>query len=206
MTWDARQLLILIPAAGGASRMGGSDKCLEDVSGEPALRRAARLAAATGAQVVVTLPAGGPFRAGRLAALDGLALRPLTVADSGEGMAASLRAGACAAAGLRAMMVLMPDMPGIGAADLATVIGRFALDAGRPLRATAEDGTPGHPVIFPRRLLARVASITGDRGARDVLLGEDVGLCPLPGRAAVTDLDTPADWAAWRQEARRPPG
>jgi CTP:molybdopterin cytidylyltransferase MocA len=40
--------------------------------------------------------------------------------------------------------------------------------------------------------------LNGDRGARIVLEGETVRVLPLPGRRAVTDLDTPEDWEAWR--------
>jgi molybdenum cofactor cytidylyltransferase len=41
-------------------------------------------------------------------------------------------------------------------------------------------------------------SLHGDQGARAVLAQEDVGLIALPGQNAITDLDTPEAWAAWR--------
>lgn len=194
----ASGLVILIPAAGASRRMRGADKCLEHLAGEPALRRAARLAALSGARVVVTLPDTGPLRPARQMALAGLGVTTLPVRDAHEGMAASLRAGVRWAAGARGLMVLLPDMPGIGIAELTAVIDAFARDESRPVRGAAADGTPGHPVLFPQRLFAEIAVLTGDEGARRVLSGEDVRLCPLPGRAAIDDLDTPEDWAAWR--------
>ena len=193
------EVAVLIPAAGASRRMGGRDKCLEMVGAEPALRRTARLAAESGARVLVTLPDTGPLLPGRLLSLTGLAVTVLPVKDAQEGMAASLREGARAAGVARGLMVLLPDMPGIGAPEIARAIAAFRLDETRALRATAEDGTPGHPVIFPHRLFARIAALTGDQGGRQALMGEDVRLCPLPGRTALTDLDTPQDWANWRQ-------
>jgi molybdenum cofactor cytidylyltransferase len=42
--------------------------------------------------------------------------------------------------------------------------------------------------------------LTGDQGARDLLRAhaDDVRAVVLPARHAVTDLDTPEDWANWR--------
>lgn len=193
-------LAILVPAAGASRRMRGSDKLLEDVGGEPALRHAAALAAETGAHVIVTLPASGPLVPARRAVLMGLGVRVVQIPDAHEGMAASLRAGARNIGQAEGLMVLMPDMPDIDSADLARMIAAFAADPTRPVRATTEDGAEaGHPVILPRRLMQQMAVLTGDRGGRVVLEGEAVQSVALPGRRAVTDLDTPEDWEAWRR-------
>ena len=78
-------------------------------------------------------------------------------------------------------------------------------DGERIVRATAMDGRAGHPVVFPARCLAEMAALQGDEGARAVLAAHEVAHVALPGRRAVTDLDTPEDWAAWRaREARKP--
>src|SRR5690606_18764083 len=64
---------ILIPAAGAARRMGGTDKLLEPgAGGASLLRHAAEAAVTTGARVIVTLPGAGPFLPGRQGALAGL--------------------------------------------------------------------------------------------------------------------------------------
>ncbi|MFN0116136.1 MAG: NTP transferase domain-containing protein [Paracoccaceae bacterium] len=192
------EVVILIPAAGAARRMLGADKLMEPVGEETALRRAARLAASTGARVAVTLPQGGPHAAPRRAELTGLGVTAIPLPDAHEGMAASLRAGARAAGAAEGLMVLLPDMPGIGGEDLAALIRAFAADPTRPVRAASGDGRPGHPAILPRRLFADLLVLAGDEGARRVLAGEVVTLVPLDGDRAVTDLDTPEDWQAWR--------
>ena len=71
-------------------------------------------------------------------------------------------------------------------------------DGASIIRATTEDGHPGHPVIFPAALLPEMAALRGDAGARDLLSRHPVRFLALPGSRAVTDLDTPEDWAAWR--------
>lgn len=200
-------LVILIPAAGAASRMHGTDKLLEDVGGEPVLRRVTRLATETGATVLVALPDTGPYLPARRAAVMGLGARVVPVADSHEGMAASLRAGAQEIGPAEGLMVLLPDMPDIDQADLGQMISAFAEEPTVPLRATDADGTTdGHPVILPRRLMQELAVLNGDRGARVVLDGERIRRIPLPARHAVTDLDTPEDWAAWRAATAKEEG
>lgn len=186
---------ILILAAGSSSRMRGADKLMEVVGGRPLVARAALAALATGCPVVVTLP---PDRPARAASLEGLALTRVTVADTAEGLAASLRSGLRGVSG--PVLVLLADLPEIGTEDLATLIARHEAVPERILRATAEDGTPGHPVLFPGWVLPDLRALQGDSGAREVLARhrDRVEAVPLPGRRAVTDLDTPEDWAAWR--------
>lgn len=197
----AGPVAILIPAAGASRRMRGADKLLEEVDGEALLRRQVRRALAAGGPVIVCLP---PDARTRGAALDGLAVRAVTVPDPSEGMAAAIRAGLAVLPGdALAVMILLPDLPDIESADIAAMIAAFRADPAAPiLRATAEDGTPGHPVIFPRRHVAALARATGDAGGRAILQGAaDLRAFPLTGRRAVTDLDTPEAWADWR--ARR---
>jgi len=191
-------LAILIPAAGTSSRMGGRDKLLEEVEGEPLLRRQACWALATGLPVLVTLPAGQPGRRATLDGLKGLEVEPL--ADAAEGMAASLRAGGAWAAsiGARGLMVVLGDMPDLRPDDLGKLAQAFASEPRKVWRATDETGRDGHPVILPARLFGRLAGLAGDAGARPLLTGEEIGRVALAGHRATTDLDTPQDWAAWR--------
>ncbi|MBE0452328.1 MAG: nucleotidyltransferase family protein [Roseovarius sp.] len=186
---------VLLPAAGASRRMRGRDKLLEVVRGRALLRERAEVALSVSADVLVTLPPGGGPRA---AVLEGLPVARLNVPDAAEGMAASLRAGAewVQARGASALMVLLPDMPDLTAGNLKTVLQAF--DEKTILRATSEDGRPGHPVIFPAALLPELAILSGDEGARALLRDRPVTLLPLPGERAITDLDTPEAWAAWR--------
>lgn len=181
--------------------MRGADKLLETVAGQPLLRHQAQTALATGARVFVTLP---PDRPERALALAGLPVTALTVPDPSEGLAASIRAGVAALPeGAAAVMILLADLPDLAPADLALMIDAFRDDPAAPiLRATAADGTPGHPVILPRRHFGALLALRGDDGARDLLRdAPDLRRIALPGTRATTDLDTPEAWAAWRSRA-----
>ncbi len=181
--------------------MGGPDKLLEEAGGEPLLARVVARAAAAGARVIVALPQADIARRGALAGIGiGGAVEIVPVADPGEGMAASLRAGA-RRAGPGPLMIALADMPDLDTSDYARLLAAFREDPATPLRAAAEDGTPGHPVILPTALAAGLAALKGDRGARGLIGPGPVRIMPLPGRRALTDLDTPEDWDAWRASA-----
>lgn len=192
---QAGPTLILIPAAGASSRMRGGDKLLEQVDGVPQLARAATAALGTRCAVAVTLR---PEDAARRAVLDGLPVTLIPVPDAGLGMSASLRRGAAACPPDHALMVLPADMPDIGTIDLTRMLDAQSVHPDRILRATSQDGRPGNPVLFPPRLVPRFSDLTGDEGARRLLADEAPVPVTLPLRRALTDLDTPEDWATWR--------
>ncbi len=189
---------ILILAAGASSRMAPRDKLLEEIGGEPLLRRVARRAVETGAPVIVVLPPDRPLRA---QALYGLPLTCVIAPDAANGMTASLRAGIAALPpGTPGAMILPADMPGPTTEDLRQMLDLFDAHPQTILRATAEDGREGHPAVFPADLFGALRELTGDEGGRSVLKANRhrLRLVPLPGDRAVLDLDTPEDWAAFR--------
>ncbi|KNX40881.1 Purine catabolism protein PucB [Roseovarius tolerans] len=191
-------VLILIPAAGASSRMRGRDKLMEEVRGAPLLRDRVEMALGLGHPVLVTLPPDRPRRAEALRDLAHPQLSTLVVEDAATGLSASLRAGADWA--LRhdhsALMVLLPDLPDLTEKDIRAVL--QAYDEKEIIRATAQDGTPGHPVLFPSHFLPAMRHLTGDQGAQDILRANPVQTVRLPGTRATTDLDTPEAWTAWR--------
>ncbi|MCB1354992.1 MAG: nucleotidyltransferase family protein [Maritimibacter sp.] len=189
---------ILIPAAGRSTRMRGRDKLLEPVRGRPLLADRAGVASRAAASVVVALPPR-PEAPARWDALEGLTVTRIAVASPAAGMAASLVAGIAALpASATGVMILPADMPDITADDLTVLLDAF--DGLHILRGASDAGEPGHPVLFPAADFPALAALTGDRGARALLAADPgrVKRVPLPGRHALTDLDTPEDWAAWR--------
>ncbi len=196
-------LAILIPAAGASRRMKGRDKLLEPVAGGiPLLAERIACARATGAPVLVALPPRAQAPARWQAAQDGQRIEVAGSAGMGHSIAALARALPEAAKGA---LILPADMPDIDLSDLKAMAQAF--DAKHVLRATSSDGRHGHPVIFPRAMFARLKALSGDQGARALLSGAPIRLVALPGEHALTDLDTPEAWAAWRarQQGASPP-
>ena len=181
---------VLVLAAGRSSRMRGADKLLEEIDGTPLILRAVRAALRAAPEVVVTLPPASPRRAW-------LADAPVRIVEVEGPMSASLAAG-IAAVTRDAATVHLADMPEIGADALTRMAEAWTGSDAPILRAVAADGTPGQPVTFDRRLFPDLAALHGDRGARDLIARHGFAPVPLPGRAALVDLDTPEDWAAWR--------
>ena len=191
---------ILLPAAGASSRMRGGDKLLEQVAGAPVLSVMARRAISVSPHVAVTLR---PADDARRTALAALPVTVLEVPDAAEGMAASLRIGAGWAIALQvsAMMIALPDMPDITADDMRALIEKHSENPQSALRAATASGAAGHPTILPAQLFPAMTALHGDTGARDLLRADPPRLHRLSGLRAVTDLDTPEAWAAWRGQS-----
>lgn len=189
--------VILVLAAGASSRMGGVDKLLIEAGGEPLLRRVVRRACDTGLSVVVAVAPGRP---GRAETIRGLPATLVEVPRAGGGMAESLKAAAAAAPETAPVMIVLADMPDIETSDMLALKKAFEAEGGdRLVQAATSDGTPGQPVLFPARLRARLAALTGDRGGREILKDEDPLLVPLSGDRARIDLDTPEAIEEWRK-------
>tara|TARA_Y100001951_G_scaffold53949_1_gene42782 strand:+ start:134 stop:736 length:603 start_codon:yes stop_codon:yes gene_type:complete len=192
-------LPVILLAAGASSRMRGRDKLMEDVDGQPLLRRQTRLAQSVGPVTVALPPAPHP----RYTALTGLDITPLPIPDAAEGMGASLRrAFADLPPDTAAAMVMLADMPDLEPSDLARLAASVDLSSETLVwRAATEDDRPGHPIIFAAALFDQLKRLSGDDGGRAVVRGAGgwVQMVPLPGQRARLDLDTPEDWAAWRK-------
>jgi len=194
-----KPLPVILLAAGASTRMRGRDKLLEEVDGQPLLRRQARLAQGIGPVIVALPPAPHP----RYTALSGLDVTALPIAEAAEGMGASLRAAfAALPAQTPAAMVMLADMPELQAEDLARLAEAVDTDSDTLIwRAATSGGAPGHPIVFAAALFELLKQLTGDDGGRAVVqrAADRVYMVPLPGDRARLDLDTPEDWAAWRQ-------
>ncbi|KIN60887.1 4-diphosphocytidyl-2C-methyl-D-erythritol synthase [Sulfitobacter noctilucae] len=195
-----RCLPIIILAAGTSSRMRGRDKLLEDVDGVPLLRsQVCKALKANLGPVLVALP---PAPHARYAALAGLEVALVPVADAQEGMNASLRAAfAAVPIGAAQAMLLLADLPDITTDDLHRVANAVAeYPKSLVWRGVTADGAPGHPIVFDATLFNAFQQLTGDEGGQSVIQTANgrITLVPLHGDRARRDLDTPEDWAAWR--------
>lgn len=178
--------------------MRGKDKLLEPVHGLPVLRLQTTRAMALGLPVLVTL---GPDQDARRAVISDLGVTIIEVPDAGEGMAASLRRAALERDEGQPMIVLLPDVPGVRSFEMREVWHAFrSRKCDAVVRGTDPEGRPGTPLCLPSRVADRFVNLTGDEGGRTALTGEHVHPVPFPDDRATRDLDTPEDWAEWRQE------
>lgn len=121
-------------------------------------------------------------------------LRMIHCPEHAEGMGATLRTGVAALpADAAGVFVFLGDMPLIPAAILPPLAAAIA--AGAPAAAPSFHGQRGHPVLFAKAQLPKLAALTGDEGARSVLreLGDALVLVPTEDPGVLADVDRPGD-------------
>ncbi|MDJ0850439.1 MAG: nucleotidyltransferase family protein [Myxococcota bacterium] len=180
-------------AAGGSRRLGRPKQLLVE-EGEALVRRAARAALDAGVEEVVVVL--GAHAAEVADALAGLALRTVENADWRAGLGSSIACGVRAAEG-DAVLLLLADQPGVDAALLRRLLA--AARAGHRRVACAYDDVRGVPALFSDPDdLARLAELSGDRGARTLLAARPDSVHAIDAPEAAFDIDDEADWARWR--------
>ena len=187
----------VVLAAGGASRFG-SPKQLAELDGRPLLQHAvdAMLAVPAIDPVVVVLGAEAErVRAG----VDLGAARSVVCEEWADGMAESLRCGVEAVGDCDWVIVTLGDQPRVTPQVIAAVMDEAeSAPAGTAAVRATYDGAPGHPVALGRAMLPRVAQLSGDAGARDLLGGADVRTFEAARLCDPADVDTPEELEALR--------
>lgn len=191
------RIAALVLAAGRSSRMvgmGGGNKLLAEVAGMPLALYAVNAALASRA-TSVTVVTG--FEAGKIEALvAGPRVAIVRNPDYAEGMSTSLRHGIAALpADVDGVVVLLADMPRINAAHIDALIAQFAVSPN--IVVPMQSGRRGNPVLWPRSHFAALQSITGDKGARELLSrhADEVVALEITNDAIFADVDTLEDLA-----------
>lgn len=196
----------LVLAAGAASRFVGGGKLRQELAGRPVLGWVLDSLADAAVTDVVVVASGEDERTAALAARCGarLAVNPAPARGMGYSIACGMAAVPRTA---RGVLVCLGDMPLVQPATYRALAD--ALESGSPTAdviAPAWQGRRGNPVLFGSRHFGALAVLDGDRGARDLLARDAVGLLVVdvddPG--VVSDIDRMEDLAAARMllEAR----
>ncbi len=200
----------IILAAGASRRLGEPKQLLRDTTGYSLLRRVVEDAVAGGCAPVYVVV--GAHDAAIRAILEGTAARLVVNAAWEEGMSSSIRAGIAAVrsdvahdeaatAGTIDGVLLMPcDQPAISAQHIRSLRAGFqdALLDGPSRIVSRYQGVLGTPAIWPVHDFDALSALSGDRGARTLLHGNERAIDLVDG---ALDLETPADVAAWRGAA-----
>ena len=180
----------ILLAAGSGSRFGGDKLRAQLPDGTPIGARAAR---AMKAALVETLAVVRPEDSPLAAMLQDAGAVVTACPDARLGMGASLAHAIRAAADADAWVVALADMPLIRHSTFESIIA--ALERGALIVAPRYQGKRGHPVGFAAALGARLAALSGDAGARDILRDEAkrVVLIDVDDPGILADIDTPAE-------------
>lgn len=183
----------LILAAGKGSRFGGR-KQLADLDGRPLLEHAIlAMTASPVGRVAVVLGAGAESV---IARVDFHGAEPILCERWEEGQSASLACGLAELPGCEAAVVTLGDLPHLSTNAIRRVIAARG-EGIEAVRATYS-GAPGHPVLLERELVDRMRDVTGDHGARNLLLSVSQREVPCDDLGGGEDVDTPAQLDALR--------
>jgi molybdenum cofactor cytidylyltransferase len=183
-------VLGVVLAAGGSTRMG-RPKQLAELDGRPLLAHV--LAAVDAAPVDRVVVALGGAADAVLEQVDLGRAEPLVVDGWAAGMGHVL-ASTLAKAGddWEAVVVLLGDQPLVPGGAVARVVEAWRSGAGPVVTATY-GGRPGHPRLFDRGLLPELLQLTGDTGARDLVLAAAASHPDRVHRVEVGDLGSDTD-------------
>lgn len=210
----------IVLAAGRSSRMGPErNKLVEPIAGRPLVAWPVDALLEAGVDPVLVVTG---FEAERVqSALGGSSCRFVRHERWSEGMGSSLARGMRELLALalwpplEAVLVCVGDLPGLRAEHVTRVI-EAALEARAAPDTNDEKSTipptalvvpthatrRGHPVLFGSRYFADLARVTGDEGARSILIQNkhSVNLFELDSPAILADIDTPVDLAEARSQ------
>lgn len=187
---DARTAGVLL-AAGTSSRFGDANKLLVEVDGEPIIRRAARSLVDSALDPVVVVLG---YEADRVR--DALGDLPVSVVENPDyaaGQASSVRTGVDAVAeeSVDAVLIALGDMPDVSTDTIDALVAAYDAGVGDVL-AAAYEGRRGNPVLFDASFFDALGDLSGDVGARSILL--ESGTCVETGDPGVLrDVDEPGD-------------
>lgn len=191
---NSARLGAVLLAAGRSERMGGPNKLLMRIDGQPLVRRTLRALQAVPIGHIVTV-LGRDAQAVRIE-LDALPVRTFCRAPPAADQQVSIDIGLRALPeGLEAILVVLADQPLLDADDLRWLVERWReLPRGCAARPVFE-GRPGNPVILDGALREPVLAAGPALGCRGYLQAHPqlVHRLSAPNDHFVVDVDTTAD-------------
>ncbi len=182
----------LLLAAGSSRRMGKENKLLTDVDGTAMVTRVAKQITASQAEglMVVTGHEKDQVELALKNYATGFAHNP----DFADGLSTSLKTG------LRALpdnidgaIVCLGDMPLVKAEHIDQLIRAFDPVEGRSICVPVHGRKRGNPVVWSKRFITEILSVTGDIGARHLLEehADQVIEVAIEQDGVLFDIDTP---------------
>jgi molybdenum cofactor cytidylyltransferase len=187
---------VIVLAAGGSRRLGQPKQLLMH-GGEKLLARSIRLANEVSAGPVLVVLGASHEKIRAAVSLDGV---KLVINENWEqGIASSIHAGVNALNGIESTvsgaLILSCDQPRLTAAHLRTLTESFTAQTKPCIVASAYAGVHGIPAIFPRSAFPDLLALSGDKGARALLVKPPRPLIVVPFEGGEVDIDEPGDLA-----------
>jgi CTP:molybdopterin cytidylyltransferase MocA/xanthine/CO dehydrogenase XdhC/CoxF family maturation factor len=185
------RIAAILLAAGRSTRMGANKLSLP-FKGKPLVRHASDAALAAGLDPVIVVTGHEPEMVHQ--ALAGTPVRFIHNSRHAEGLSSSLQAGARSVpSDCDGALILLGDMPNITPQLIKQMVCAYDPANGRAICVATANGRRGHPVLWDRRFLTDMESLTGDAGAKSLMQShaELVWEVESHSNAPLTDIDTP---------------
>lgn len=187
-------VVAVVLAAGMSRRMGGQNKLLLTIEGEPMVRQVVLAALASRCQKVLVVVG---HEAGRVRqALGDLPVEFVFNEAFPEGIGASVRAGAQAVSSQQAVLYCLADMPGVSAGVIDQLVDAFHACPDFMGFVPVFNGKRGNPVLWAPGCVLQLRKAAGDEGARRLLhqYRDRVMAVTVASEGVMVDLDTPQDY------------
>ncbi len=189
----------VVLAAGDSTRFGQS-KQLAIFQGEPFVRRIVTAAQDAGCQPIVIVI--GANAAQIKPAMLELPVSIVEHAHWSNGLGSSIAMGVKHATtmvpDLDAAILLTCDQPLVNANALGQLI-QLHLENGKPIVASAYSETLGVPALFDRSCFGELLRLSGDSGAKGIILARRHDVVAFDFPPAGIDIDTAADYEKLKQ-------
>jgi molybdenum cofactor cytidylyltransferase len=191
----------LVLAAGQSRRMGGPNKLLMDVNGQPLIRRTVETIKAAGINDIIVVV--GHQEAEVREALHKTAVRFVANPNFADGLSTSLKAGlAELPTDTEAALVCLGDMPLLKPQHITQLVAGFDADASKLIGVPTHTGKCGNPILWGKRFFDEMRTLSGDVGAKH-LIGANESLVyevEFDDTGVLMDLDTREQWQRFQDE------
>ena len=191
----------IILAAGASTRLGSPKQTIV-YEGKTLLQHAADAAQGAGCKpVIIVLGAHADAVQSHLAHFRAIAAIIVYNNHWQQGMGTSIVAGVTALLEaeptIAAAIILVCDQPFANAALLHHLIAQYN-QTGKGIAASTYAGTIGVPALFDRKYFDALMQLSGDEGAKKILLQHEEDVTLVPFEKGVIDIDTIKDVEKFR--------
>ncbi len=190
------KIAAVILAAGQSRRMGDVNKLVTEYEGKSFIRRVADSALSASLEEVIVVTGNDADKI--KAELSSLSVTFVHNQNFATGMSSSLKTGVEALGPeIDAALIMLADMPLITKDIVAKIVTAYCCEPQSRIIVPFCKGQRGNPVLWPRGYFGELASLSGDRGARQLftVYAQAIKKVEL-GEEILLDIDTPENAAA----------
>lgn len=114
--------------------------------------------------------------------------------EQGQGTSLALAAKEAMRRDEDGILIFLADTPGISRQSIHAVMKAAREHPDKIILPVSPDGTPAHPVRFPKACLGELSELRADEGGRVIIRNHPDAVIRVPVAAYCEDIDTPEDY------------